>query len=132
MLPLDHLLVLAGTEIQPSYAVGSTLYVGRPEFVRAHANVRLTAGSSVGLVVLKWQGTKDPTDPDGWQNIVSRRDDNGATELEHTFAVPAGSASASFSFMVDVRGFLAVRLLGKSTSGRGQAGDEVSVDGVTW
>lgn len=129
MIPLEHLLELAGGEIQPSYSAGSTLYVGRPEFVRAHARIRLAAGSPVAL---KWQGTKDPSDPNGWQDVVSRRDDNGTTELEHSFAVPAGSVSASFSFLVDVRGFLAVRLLGRSTNGVGHAGDEVSVDGVTW
>jgi len=132
MIPLEHLLDLAGSAIQPSYSAGPTLYVGRPEYVRTHARVRLGAGSPVPSVALKWQGTKDPSNPNGWQDVVSRRDDNGVTELEHTFAVPAGSVSASFSFLVDVRGILAVRLLGRSTAGIGQAGDEVSVDGVTW
>lgn len=132
MTPIEHLLELGGSEIQPGYVPGSTLYVGRPEYVRAHARIRLTAGSPVGQVALKWQGTKDPSDPDGWQDLVSRRDDSSVTELEHTFAVPAGSISASFSFLVDVRGFLAVRLLGRSTGGVGQVGDEISVDGVTW
>jgi len=132
MIPLEHLLDLVGVEIQPAYAAGPTLYVGRPEAVRAHARIRLTAGSPVGQVALKWQGTKDPSDPSGWQDVASRRDDNGAVELEHTFAVPAGSVSASFSFLVDLRGLLAIRLLGRSTNGVGQAGDEVSVDGVTW
>lgn len=132
MIPLEHLLDLVGSDIQPSYVAGPTLYVGRPEYVRAHARIRLTAGSPVGQVVLKWQGTKDPSDPNGWQDMVSRRDDNGATELEHTFAVPGGSVSASFSFLADVRGILAIRLLGRSTNGAGRTGDEVSVDGVTW
>jgi hypothetical protein len=66
----------------------------------------------------------------GWEDIVSRRDDSGVTELEHTYGAPNGPAA--YSFLVDARGYLALRLLGRSTTGVGQGGDVVAVVGLTW
>lgn len=128
MMPVEPLLLMSGSAIQPVYAAGRVLYVGRPEYVRAHVRLRTSEGSLFTAAVLKWQGTIDPTDPDGWEDIASRRDDTGAFELEHTFAV----AGAAYSFLVDARGYVALRLVGKSTSGAGTPGDELRVSGVTW
>jgi hypothetical protein len=128
--PLESLLVLEGAAIQPTWTAGPTFYTGRPEAVRAHARIVLGAGSPVTQVVLKWQGTKDPADPAGWEDAVSRRDDNGVTELEHGYGAPNGPAA--YSFLVDARGYLALRILGRSTSGVGRSGDVLAVDGITW
>lgn len=127
----EALLTLSAGAIQPTWTAGLTLYAGRPEFVRAHARLVLGAGSPVTQVVLKWQGTKDPTDPAGWEDVVSRRDDNGVAELEHTYGAPSGTPNA-FSFLLDARGYLALRLLARSAAGVGQVGDSVIVDGLTW
>lgn len=130
MSPLETLLQLEGAAIQPTWTAGPTLYTSRPEAVRAHVRVELTVGSPVTQVVLKWQGTKQPSDPAGWEDVVSRRDDNGVTELEHTYGAPTGQAA--FSFLIDARGYLALRVLGRSVAGVGQGGDVLAVDGITW
>lgn len=130
MTPLETLLVLQGPAIQPTWTAGPTLYTGRPEAVRAHVRVDFVAGSPVIQAHVKVQGTKDPSDPAGWEDVVSRRDDNGVTELEHSYGAPNGPTA--YSFFVDARGYLALRTLGRSTSGVGQQGDVLAVDGVTW
>lgn len=130
MAPLNPLLVLQGTALQPTWTAGPTLYTGRPEAVRAHVRVELSAGSPVAQAAVKVQGTKEPSDPAGWEDVVSRRDDSGVTELEHTYSAPNGPAA--YSFLIDARGYLALRILGRSASGAGQSGDVLAVDGITW
>lgn len=120
-----------GSDILTSYVAGSTLYVGRPRAIRAHARIATTPASQLGQVVFKWQGTLDPSDPDRWEDIASTRDDNGVLELEHTYAAPPGPP-ASHSFTLDPRGMLVLRLMARATGGAGQVGDEIRVDGVSW
>lgn len=130
MTPLETLLVLEATAIQPTWTAGLPLYAGRPESVRAHVRVAFGAGSPVSQAVVKVQGTKAPADTAGWEDIVSRRDDNGVTELEHTYGAP--NSPAAYSFLIDARGYMALRVLGRSANGVGQSGDVLAVDGITW
>jgi hypothetical protein len=125
-----QLLTLDGAAIQTTYASGPTIAIGRPRLIRAHAMIAAAAGSQLGAVTFKAQGTKDPADPNGWEDVASSRDDSGAVELEHTYQAPAG-ASASHSFSIDVRALRALRILARST-GAGQPGDSVSVAGIPW
>jgi hypothetical protein len=122
---------LGGAGIRPVFSIGRTLYVGRPAILRAHAVITTAPGSTLGQVVFKWQGIIDDRDPDGWGDVASMRDDMGVPEREHTFDAPAGSKLAH-GFNVDVRGFRAMRLLGRSTSGVGVDGDGILVQVVPW
>ena len=130
MTPVVTLLLLQGRLLQQTWTAGPTLYTGRPEAVRAHVRLQLAGGSQIRQAVVKVQGTKVPADPAGWEDIVTRRDDSGVSELEHTYAAPNGPAS--YSFLIDARGYLALRVLGRSTAGVGQDADVLTVDGLTW
>jgi hypothetical protein len=130
-VPIIRLFDASGTDIVTTYVAGSTIYVGRAQAIRSHARIVTAPASAIAQVVFRWQGTLDPSDPDGWEDVTSRRDDNGVVELEHTYTAPVGPP-ASHAFMLDVRGLLAVRLLARATGGVGQAGDEIVVEGVSW
>lgn len=128
-MPL-RLFRAAGDAISTSYVAGTLVFAGRPALVRAHAFMQAGAASTMGGVVLKWQATIDPKDPNRWVDVQSTRDDTGAAEIEHGYPIPAGARAAA-SFVVDARGHAALRLLGRAT-GKGQAGDLIVVDGQTW
>jgi len=128
---IEHLFAARAGDIGTSYLAGPTLYVGRPELIRARALLATAAASQLGQVVLKWQGTIDLANADGWGDLASTRDEGGVLELEHAYPAPPGSR-AVHSFTLDVRGLLAVRVLARASGGSGQAGDEILVDGATW
>jgi len=127
----EPLMRLFGADIQTFFEPGSVLHVGRPSFVRAHARLNAGVGSAVGGYVLRIEGTDDPTDPDGWEALMSTRSDTGVEAVEHTFPVPA-QAKLAYALAVDARGLLGLRLLARSTGGQGQNGDKVVADAVTW
>jgi len=127
----EPLMRLFGADIQPFFEAGSVLHVGRPSMVRAHARLNAGVGSAVGGYVLRIEGTDDPTDPDGWEDVLSTRNDTGVVAVEHTFPVPA-QAKLAYALAVDARGFAALRLLARATGGPGQNGDKVVADAVTW